>query len=227
MPARLRSVTLLGAVSGSISGPNWEALRDIIKVDQLRRDADRGVVDKIGLAGLFEVPVMEKSVTEDGALHIKEGSVWRLLLEFLTPGGVADQGKAVKRITEVAGQLDLQSAQKARIEETVIEALRKAVQRGARDQHSSPVSIRVWISDLSSADARSSSDIWRGELQKRGGWGFFLLERQESASQNPQVESHRVVEVYLYQERAPAKRRGSYEKLTHSGKSQKCERSKT
>ena len=227
MLARLRSVTLLGAFSGSTSGPNWETLRDIIKVDQLGRGADRGAANKIGLAGLFEVPVMETSVTEDGALHIKEGSVWRLLLEFLTPGGVADQGKAVKRITEVAGELDLQSAQKARIEETVIEALRKAVQRGARDQQCSAVSIRVWISDLSTACARSSPDTWRGKLHKGGGWGFFLLEMQEGASQNPQVESHRVIEVYLYQERALTKRGGSYEKPTHSGKSQKCERSKT
>lgn len=227
MVARLRVVTLLGAVSGSQSGPNWEALRDIIMVDRLRPDADGRVVDKIGLAGLFEIPAMEISVTEDGALHFKEGPVWRLLLEFLTPGGEADQGKAVKRITEAAGELDLQSAQKARIEKTVVEALRKAVQRGTRDQRSSSVSIRVWLSALSTADPRSSSDTCRGELQKRRGWGFFLLERQEGASQNPQVESHRVIEVYLYQERAPAKRGGSHKKLTDSGKSDKCERKET
>ena len=157
---------------------------------------------KLGLAGLLEVPALETSVTEDDALHIKQGSAWQLLLEFLAPGGVAGEDTAVRRIAEAVGELDVQAAQRARIEGAVTEALRKAVQPDLRDQHTSPASIRVWISDLHTAEARSSVGARRARAQTHRGWGFFVLERQEDDPHTREVESHRLIELYLYQETA-------------------------
>jgi anti-sigma regulatory factor (Ser/Thr protein kinase) len=153
-------------------------------------------------AWLLEQPALETSVTEDDALHIKQGAAWQLLLEFPAPGGVAGEDTAVQRIAEAVGELDVQAAQRARIEGAVVEALRKAVQRDLRDQHTSPMSIRVWISDLSTAKAIFSSGTRKVSSQKSRGWGFFLLERLEDDPHTKEVESHRLIELYLYQETA-------------------------
>lgn len=145
---------------------------------------------------------METSVTEDDGLHINQESAWQLLLEVLAPSGGASEDAAVQRIAEAVGALDVQAAQRARIEESVVEALRKAVPRGLRDQHTSLVSIRVWISDLHTAEARSNVGARRASAQAHRGWGFFLLERQEDDRNTKEVESHRLIELYLYQETA-------------------------
>jgi hypothetical protein len=165
----------------------------------------RGVVDKVGLAGLLEVLAKETSVTEDDALHIKQGSAWQLLLEFLALGGAAGEDNAVQRITESVKELDVQVAQRARIEGAVVEALRKAVQQDMRDQHTLPVSIRVWISDQSTAEARCQVGARRARAQAQRGWGFFLLKRQEDDPHSI-VESHWLIELYLYQETARVKK---------------------
>lgn len=191
---------------GAVGAPNWAALYDRIMVDQLRPDADQEVVvAKIGVAGPLEDPAMETSVTEDDALHIKQGSEWQPLLEFLIPGGVAGEDQAVRRITEAVGELDLESAQKAQIEGSVVEALREAVQRDMHHQPNLSVSIRVWVLGLSTAEAGSSSVARRVGPEKRRGWGFFLLQRQESDPPPGQVDPHRVIELYLYQETARVK----------------------
>jgi hypothetical protein len=83
----------------------------------------------------------------------------------------------------------------------LLEALRKATQQEGQDRHTSPVSIRVWVSGLSTAEARSNSKARKVSSQKHRGWGFFLLERHEDDQQAPQPESNRVIELYLYQER--------------------------
>jgi hypothetical protein len=139
-------------------------------------------------------------VTEHEALHTKQGSAWQLLLEFLTPGGVAGQDTAVKLIAEAVAELEVQPAQRSRIEGAVVEALQKAVQRDLRDQHASPASIRVWISDLHPAQARSNVGAPSPGALARRGWGFFLLERQEDDSRTKGVQSQRLIELYLYQE---------------------------
>jgi hypothetical protein len=169
-------------------------------------DADRGVVDMIGLSGLLEVPAVERSVTEDNALHLKRESAWQLLLQFVPAGEAGSEHQPVERVTEAVRELGLQPVEVDRIGKAVLEGLRKATQRERRDQHNSPVSIRVWTPSVSEEDpSPSSSGAQRVAQQKRRGWGYFLLERQEGDPQATQVESHRVIELYLYQETARVK----------------------
>lgn len=139
---------------------------------------------------------------ENAMQHIREGSAWQLLFEFLAPAGVACEDTAVQRIAEAVGELDVQAAQRVRMEGAVAEALRKAVQRDLQDQRTSPVSIRVWISDPRTAGARCNVGSRRARAQEHRGWGFFLLERQEDDPYTEEVESSRLIELYLYQETA-------------------------
>lgn len=163
-------------------------------------------------------------MTEDNALESKQGSAWQLLLEFPASGEITGEDKAVQRLTEAVRELDLQSAQKAHIEGAVIGALREAAQRDMHHQHNLPVAIRVWVSDLSAAEAGPSSDARRVGPEKRRGWGFFLLERQESDRHSREVEPHRLIELYLYQETVRVKSEGSHQRRDPHRKSRTGDR---
>ena len=152
-------------------------------------------------------------MAQDNTLYNGQGSTWQLLLQFVAPGGPGSEHQAVERVAEAVGELGLQATEKERIEKAVGEALRNAAQREMRDPHHSPVSIRVWISGLSIADAMTRSGARRAGPQKRRGWGFFLLERQEGGPQAVQADSQRVIELYLYQETALARKGGGRERL--------------
>jgi hypothetical protein len=145
-------------------------------------------------------------VAEDEALHNGRGSTWHLLVEFVADAGASSEHLSVERVTEALGGLGLQPAEVDRMGKALLEALRKATQQEGQDRHTSPVSIRVWVSGLSTAEARSNSAARKASSQKSRGWGFFLLERHEDDSRSVQAASHRVVELYLYQERASAQK---------------------
>lgn len=137
-------------------------------------------------------------MTADSALSIEQDSAWQLLLQFVAPDGPASEHQSVERINEVVGELGLQPAEKERIEKAVSEAVRKATQREERDEHESPVSIRVWIAGDPYGSGSDAQGVGR---EKRRDWGFFLLERQESDPRASAGESHHLVELCLYQER--------------------------
>lgn len=141
-------------------------------------------------------------MAEGDALHNGQGSTWHLLLQFMLDGAAGIEHRAVVRVTAAVQELGLQPAEVQRIGQAVMEVLRKDMQRQDRDQSSSPVLIRVWISGASMKDpARSGPDAEGVGRQMHRGWGFFLLERQEGALQDTEVEAQRVIELYLYQER--------------------------
>jgi hypothetical protein len=137
-------------------------------------------------------------VTADDAFHIAQDSAWRLLLELVAGDGRASEHHPVESIIEIVGELGLQPAETERIGTLVSEAVRKAAQRGERDQHASRVSIRVWV--VGARDG-SSLDAWEVGREKRRGWGFYLLERQANNPQASAGKPHHLVELCLYQER--------------------------
>ncbi len=164
-----------------VRGPTQKSRRD-------RRDQSNGEV-----AG--------GPVAEDEALHNGAGSTWHLLVDFAPDAGASSEHLSVERVTKALGGLGLQPAEVDRMGKALLEALRKATKQEGQDRHTSPVSIRVWVSGLSTAKARSNSRARKVSSQKHRGWGFFLLERHEDDRQAPQPESNRVIELYLYQER--------------------------
>jgi hypothetical protein len=147
-------------------------------------------------------------VTEDNALHIKQESAWRLLVELFPSGGPGSEHQAVKRVTEAVQELGLQPAQVERIREALLEALREAKKRGNQGQHDLPVIVRTWISGAHPEDpSPSNSGAQQGDRRKCRGWGFFLIQKQGDP-QVPAAEAHHVIELYLYQERELSRKDG-------------------
>jgi hypothetical protein len=142
-------------------------------------------------------------------LHIKQESAWQLLLQFVSPDGPASEHQSVKRVTGAVQELGLPPPQMERIQKAAMEALRKATQRGHQDQPDLPVTVRVWISDAYTEErSRFGSNDEQGGRQERRGWGFFLIQKQEDGPQASAGESRHVIELFLYQERVLAKKRG-------------------
>ena len=142
-------------------------------------------------------------MSQQGDSHTKRGPAWQLLLELLPATGAADDHQPVKQVTDALWTLGLQPAEMERIGQAMTEALRKATQREERD--AARVLVRVWISGGSTTtdSVRSSSETHSVRPRKGSGWGFFLLERDEG-DQTTQGMSHRIIELYLYQERSLA-----------------------
>jgi hypothetical protein len=98
-------------------------------------------------------------VTADDALHIAQDSAWRLLLELVAGDGRASEHHPVESIIEIVGELGLQPAETERIGTLVSEAVRKAAQRGERDQQASPVSIDpAWTLGKSAGRSAGAGD---------------------------------------------------------------------
>lgn len=148
-------------------------------------------------------------VADDDALHNGQGSIWQLLFQSVPGGGAGSERRSVEQVTHALVGLGLHPVDVDQIEKIVLEAMQKTRQGEELDQAAQSVLVRLWCSGLSTADTTASSDVRRDGLQGHRGWGFFLLERQESAAQDPQADSHRVIEVYVYQERRVTKKRGS------------------
>lgn len=148
----------------------------------------------------------DKSVAQDDAFHNGHGSAWQLLLQFVQDRRAGSEHWLLERVAEALGRLGLRPAEVDRIGQAVLEALQETTQRRGMDWHTSHLTVRLWFSGRSTAATGTGSETREAGVQKRKGWGFFLLERQERASPDPQVESYRIIEVYLYQERPPAKK---------------------
>jgi hypothetical protein len=144
-------------------------------------------------------------MSQQGASHTKQGPTWQLLLELLPAAGAAGDHQPLKQVTNALWTLGLQPAEVERIGQTMTEALRKARQREEWDP--AHVLVRVWISGGSTTtdSVRSGSEAYSVRPRKEGGWGFFLLERHEG-DQTTQGMSHRIIELYLYQESSLAKK---------------------
>lgn len=153
---------------------------------------------------------------ENDVSSTERGATWQLLLQLATPDGTAIDHASVERVTDAVRTLGLQPAVVKRIEQAVMEALGKATQREDWDQ--SRVTIRIWISDRSGAmdPLRSSLHTPKGRSRRRGGWGFFLVERQEGDPGTTVVKSRSVVELYLYRESSRARKGSSGERFEHS-----------
>lgn len=156
-------------------------------------------------------------MTEVGAVHTARDSAWQLVLQCDPAEGFAGGQESVKRITEIAQELGLQPAEVNRVGTAVMEALRKASRWGKRHEESSTVSIQVWISSAGARDRwHSSPNAQTVDEQKRMGWGFFLVQRQEVDLEASTGKSHHLVELYLYQERYRAPRPSPSEILLQS-----------
>ncbi len=140
------------------------------------------------------------------ASHTNRGPTWRLLLELLPVAGAADDHQPVEQVTNAIWSLGLQPAEAERIEKALLETLQKFAQGEGQDQARPLVAIRLWYSGPSTADTRPSSDTGRVGEQKPGAWGFFLLERREDEPETTDGRSHRIIELYLYQESSLARK---------------------
>jgi hypothetical protein len=144
-------------------------------------------------------------VIRDDALQANQQSSWQLLLQFVLPGGPSSEQQSVQQISEAVEELCLQPAEVDRIGRAVMEALRQGTRRETGDPPHTPVSIRVWVSDMMRGDLLRSDSGTRGVGPgRRRGWGFFLVERQADAPEACAGESHHLIELYLYQEQRRA-----------------------
>jgi hypothetical protein len=156
-------------------------------------------------------------VAGDEAFYNGQGSAWHLLADFVPDCTAASDRQSLERVTEALSASGLPPAEVARIGKAVLQALQRATQREERDQHDPAISLRVWMSSASAEPLlQPGPDAERVDQSKRWGWGFFLLERQEDDPQPLYAGSQRVIEVCVYQERAPAKKGGSRDKLDRS-----------
>ena len=155
---------------------------------------------------------------EDDTLRIDQQSSWQLLLQYGLLGDSASAQQSIQRITEAVGALGLQTADVDRIGKAVMCALRQRAQRETRDQHHTPVSIRIWVSDVMRGDLlRSGPDPLEVDPGMRRGWGFFLVEKEEGGLQGSAGGSHYLIELYLYQERGHAERATIGNRASRSG----------
>lgn len=141
------------------------------------------------------------------ASHSERGQTWQLLLELFPSAGAADDHQPVEQVTNALWTLGLQPAEVELIGQAFAESLRQATQ-GEKSEDRSPECVRIWILGLPGAvDPYGSSPEDQGVRRRtRGGWGFFLLERQEGDPGTAPVKSHRVIELYLYREKSTGKR---------------------
>jgi hypothetical protein len=141
------------------------------------------------------------------ASHTKRGPTWQLLLELFPPAGAADDHQPVEQVTNALWTLGLQPAEAERVGQAFVEALRQATQ-GEKREDRSPASVRIWVLGLSGTvdPYGSGPEDQSVRRRNRGGWGFFLLERQEDDPGTAPVKSYRVIELYLYRESSLARK---------------------
>lgn len=139
----------------------------------------------------------EGTVTRDDALSRRQEWTWKLLLEFALPSRqhVAD------RIAEAVRGLGMQPAEAVRVEQAAMEALQGAMRSYSQDCPDSVAAIRVWTSGASAGSLQLPAP---GALEagqpKDGGWGFFVVQRQEDDLPASSGECRHLVDLFLYQE---------------------------
>jgi hypothetical protein len=141
------------------------------------------------------------------AAHTRQGSTWQLLLERVPADGTAGDHQSVEQVTNALWTLGLQPAEVERIGQVFVEALQRATQ-GEEGEDRAPASVRIWILGLSATVDPYGSGPGDQSVRRRnrGGWGFFLVERQEDDPGTTPVKSHRIIELYLYRESLVAKK---------------------
>jgi len=128
---------------------------------------------------------------------------WQLLASFSPSTRRGSEVQSGRQVAAVVQALRLPLAQVERIGKAVAEALQEAGKRGDQDRHNSPVIICIWISRAYPEDpSSSSSEAPAGEHLECRGWGFFLVQKQGDDSQALAGNPMRVIELFLYQERA-------------------------
>jgi hypothetical protein len=146
---------------------------------------------------------------KDDTWHINQKSTWQLLLQFVSADGPASERESVQRVTEAVQELGLPSSQVEQIGKAVTGVLQKATKRGLQDRPEKPVTVRIWVSDgYTGGRTRSSSHGQGGGRQARGGWGFFVVQKQAEEPQASARGAHHLVELFLYQEGEHARKRG-------------------
>jgi hypothetical protein len=144
-----------------------------------------------------KVPTIDK-----GDSHILQDPGWRLLAEFAASDEPGSEQRLAEPVASAVQELGLQPAQVHRIRQAVQEAVDKAVQHRNPEKQNPPIFIRVWISGVSTPNARkSTSGARRDDEKARLAWGFFMVEKRHDAAQATGVAKPSVIELFLYQER--------------------------
>jgi hypothetical protein len=114
-------------------------------------------------------------------------SAWQLLTEREATSLTDGDRQLLVPLMDTLQHLDLQPSQSERIHEAFAKALTRALCAGETESNDS-VRLRIWV-----LDPHASS----------GSWSFFLVEKQSSvpASDGQTVQTQRLVELFLYQER--------------------------
>jgi hypothetical protein len=113
---------------------------------------------------------------------------WQLLGELALSSESDHEHPSVDQVVGTLRGLDLPVTCLERLEQSVTQAIRNAMQHGNQYGPEAPVLIRVLVSNI---EAR------RIERQSPGGWGFFLIERTTQASSDL---AHRAIELFVYRE---------------------------
>jgi hypothetical protein len=142
----------------------------------------------------------EGSVSEYDVSNTNQGSMWQLLLQIAPSSGTTVDVQPVARITDALSRLGLQPAEVERIGQAMLASLNKTRQR--EDWDPACISIRVWTPIGSAAEGPAGTcsavpGVW---TRTRGGWGFFVLAREEGESRKATGTPDRVIELYVYQE---------------------------
>ena len=114
---------------------------------------------------------------------------WQVLGELTLSSEPDCEHLSVDQVVETLRGLDLPVTCLERLQQSVTEAIRNAMQHGNQYGPKAPPLIRVLAPNM---EAR-----WI-ERQSPGGWGCFLIERTEQAPSDP---TRRVIELFVYRER--------------------------
>jgi len=127
-----------------------------------------------------------KALTNITAPNAVPASCWHLQAERWVTASPSDGRQLADKVTQMIQELDLRSQQRERAQKAVLEAVQRASLRGQSTKPVSLVHIRIWIA---------------GKCAPKFGLGFFIVDKPGSACQGASLETERLVELFLYQER--------------------------
>lgn len=111
---------------------------------------------------------------------------WHLLAR-IEVSDLSDGGQSLKvQIAEVIVGLDMKSLQLERITVTILQTAQRVLYNPESGEISGALLVLIW----------SAKELFEGV-----GWGFFIIEKQETGSGLSASEITHVLEVFLYQER--------------------------
>lgn len=125
-------------------------------------------------------------MSDKPALNIGPALGWQLRAEFWATASRGDDRQLPEEVAETLRELNVPSLQLERIQNTLLEAVQRALLRNKQAGPVSPVHVRIWVA---------------GECASGRCWGFFLVEKRGCDLQGVAGEAERLVELFLYQER--------------------------